>query len=111
MIEKLVPCHHNLISIFYYIPRIEAERLLLFDGLAEEPQPFENGLDDSIASGSATGEELDQRPAKSISVQATAKIFVPTDELVRRRLVHLLETNKKLKVELLFDRMEIELFN
>ena len=52
-----------VVKMIVMIPRIETERVLLFDGLPEQPQAIEDGLDDAGATCSSACEKLDKRPA------------------------------------------------
>lgn len=52
-----------VINVEMLLPRIETERLLLFDGFPELFEAFQHGLDDTRASSSTTGKERDQCPS------------------------------------------------
>lgn len=79
----------SAIITVHTVPRIETERLLMFDSFPKQPQTFEDGFDYTSTTGSTAGEELDQRPSKSVSIQSSTKVLVLAPERVRRGLVYL----------------------
>ena len=71
------------------IPGVKTEGFLVFNGVAQQAQTVEDGVDDAASTVAAAGEELQQRVTQPSGVQTPSEIFIQAPERVRRRLVHL----------------------